>query len=70
VDLAASGIALSDAAFSRRAVMEGGVATIPISAFLEDGQTTGIVRLCHCKATEVLEEGVRRLVAFRDGLAR
>lgn len=70
VDLAASGIALNDAEFSRRAVMEGGVATIPISAFLEDGETTGIVRLCHCKAPEVLEEGVRRLVAFRDGLKR
>lgn len=70
VDLAASGIALNDAEFSRRAVMEGGVATIPISAFLEDGQTTGIVRLCHCKAPEVLEEGVRRLAAFRDGLPR
>ena len=69
VDLAGSGVTLADAEFSRRAVHEGGVATIPISAFLEDGQTSSIVRLCHCKPPEVLAEGVRRLAVFRDGLA-
>ncbi|MFC3593943.1 aminotransferase class I/II-fold pyridoxal phosphate-dependent enzyme [Novosphingobium piscinae] len=68
VDLAASGIALDDAAFSRRAVHEGGVATIPLSAFSVDGELTGVVRLCHCKDESVLAEGVRRLAAVRDGL--
>ena len=69
IDLAASGIALDDAAFARRAVHEGGVATIPLSAFLEPGETSAIVRLCHCKSPAVLAEGVRRLAAFRDTLA-
>jgi aspartate/methionine/tyrosine aminotransferase len=69
VDLAGSGVSLADAEFSRRAVHEGGVATIPISAFLEDGQTSSIVRLCHCKPPQVLAEGVRRLAVFRDRLA-
>jgi len=68
VDLAASGIALSDAEFARRAVNEGGVATIPVSAFLEAGRTSTIVRLCHCKAPEILDAGVARLAAFRDRL--
>jgi len=68
VDLAASGIALGDTEFARRAVTEAGVATIPLSAFLEPGQTSPIVRLCHCKPPEVLDEGVRRLARFRDGL--
>jgi len=45
------------------------LATIPISAFLEDGRTSSIVRLCHCKPPQVLAEGVRRLAVFRDGLA-
>ena len=69
IDLAASGIGLDDAAFSHRAVHEGGVATIPLSAFVEGGARTGVVRLCHCKDEAMLAEGVRRLAAFREGLA-
>lgn len=68
IDLPGSGVALSDAEFSRRAVHEGGVATIPLAAFMEGGTTTGVVRLCHCKSEAVLAEGVRRLAAFREGL--
>lgn len=68
IDLAASGIALDDATFSERAVREAAVASIPLSAFLEGGQRTGIVRLCHCKAPDTLAEGVRRLAAFRASL--
>lgn len=69
VDLAASGVTLDGAAFAHRAVHEGGVATIPLSAFLPAGETSPILRLCHCKAPDVLEEGVRRLAAVRDQLA-
>lgn len=68
IDLVASGIALDDAAFSHRAVHDGGVATIPLSTFIEDGAPSRVVRLCHCKDEAVLTEGVRRLAAFRDGL--
>lgn len=69
VDLAASGVTLDGAAFAHRAVHTGGVATIPLSAFLPAGETSPILRLCHCKAPEVLEEGVRRLATVRDQLA-
>jgi aspartate/methionine/tyrosine aminotransferase len=68
VDLAASGIALSDAQFSERAVREALVATIPLSAFAEGGGRSGIVRLCHCKEQATLSEGVARLAAFREKL--
>jgi len=68
IDLAGSGISLDDATFSERAVRDGGVATIPLAAFMEGGATTGVVRLCHCKDEAVLAEGVRRLAAFRDRL--
>ncbi|MBC2664071.1 aminotransferase class I/II-fold pyridoxal phosphate-dependent enzyme [Novosphingobium flavum] len=69
IDLAASGIALDDATFSERAVREALVATIPISAFLEQGERTAIVRLCHCKDMVTLSEGVSRLEEFRRKLA-
>lgn len=68
IDLPGSGVALNDAEFSRRAVHEGGVATIPLAAFMEGGATTGVVRLCHCKSEAMLAEGVRRLAVFREGL--
>lgn len=69
IDLAASGLTADDTVFSERAVREGGVATIPLSAFMDGGRRTGVVRLCHCKDEAVLAEGVRRLAAFRDSLA-
>ncbi len=68
IDLAGSGIALDDPTFSERAVKEVGVATIPLSAFMDDGRPSGVVRLCHCKEAATLAEGVRRLAAFRDSL--
>jgi len=68
IDLAASGITLGGREFSERAVREGMVATIPISAFLEPGEDSPIVRLCHCKDESVLAEGVARLAAFRRAL--
>ncbi|MES2303055.1 MAG: aminotransferase [Pseudomonadota bacterium] len=69
VDLAASGIALDDTAFSERAVHEAGVASIPLSALWEGGGApTGIVRLCHCKPEAMLTEAVSRLARWRDGL--
>lgn len=60
---------LDDPTFAERAVQEGRIATIPLSAFMDDGRPTGVVRLCHAKAPEVLEEGVARLAAFRNSLA-
>ena len=65
VDLAASGIALSDREFSERAVHEAGVASIPVSALFEGDAPTHIVRFCFTKSDAMLDEAVERLRAFR-----
>ena len=69
IDLPASGIALSDAEFAERAVMEAGVASIPVSALCEDDPVTTVLRLCHCKPEAMLSEAVTRLARLRDALA-
>ena len=61
VDLAASGVALSDEDFCKRAVVEFGVAAIPLSAFVSGGEGGSIVRLCFAKADPVLDDAVERL---------
>lgn len=68
IDLPASGIALDDINFSERAIHETGVASIPVSALFDDGTPSPIVRLCHCKSAEMIDEGVARLAAIRDTL--
>lgn len=69
-DLAASGIALPDREFSRRAVIEAGVASIPVSALFEgDARPEHIVRLCFTKPAATLDEAVARLAEFRKALA-
>jgi aspartate/methionine/tyrosine aminotransferase len=69
VDLAASGIAGADCEFSERAVIEAGVATIPLSALFEgEGAPTHIARLCFTKPDTVLDEAVARLAQFRERL--
>lgn len=69
IDLAASGITLTDRDFSDRAVVEAGVATIPVSALYEgDGAPRHIVRLCFTKPDAVLDEAVVRLARWKAGL--
>jgi len=68
IDLAASGIALSDREFSERAVREAGVASIPVSALFEGDGPRNILRLCFAKEGAILDEAVARLAAFRDKL--
>ena len=71
IDLAASGIALSDATFTERAVREAGVASIPLSALWEgEAAPQGIVRLCHCKPAAMLREAAARLARWRGELIR
>lgn len=69
VDLAASGIALDDVAFADRMALEGGVVTIPVSAFFEEAPVRNIVRLCYCKDDAVLDAAIERLAAMRMKLA-
>ena len=69
VDLAASGVALPDRVVSERAVVEAGVAPVPVGALYEgDGAPTHIVRLCFTKPDAVLDEAVGRLATWRAGL--
>lgn len=69
IDLPGSGITLDDATFADRAVRDGMVASIPVSAFYEADAVTSVLRLCHCKAESTLEAGIARLARYRDGLA-
>lgn len=61
IDLAASGIAMSDAQFARHAI-EHGVATIPFSAFYASAGAPALVRLCFAKRDETLDRGAEALI--------
>lgn len=69
IDLAASGIALDDAAFCNRIVAEHGVAAIPVSSFYAEGSPRNVIRLCFAKADTVLDEAADQLNAARTALA-
>jgi N-succinyldiaminopimelate aminotransferase len=66
VDLAASGIALADMDFCRRAVAEAGVAAIPVSAFYAEAPVANVVRLCFAKKPETIAAGVAALARARE----
>lgn len=69
VDLAASGIALTDRQFCDTIVDQFGVAGIPVSAFFEaDGAPTNVVRFCHAKAETTIDAAISRLAAARQAL--
>jgi aspartate/methionine/tyrosine aminotransferase len=65
VDLAASGFTQEDAVVAERLVGEGGVGSIPVSAFYAQNPETRYLRLCFCKTPETLSEAVDRLARFR-----
>jgi aspartate/methionine/tyrosine aminotransferase len=65
IDLAASGIAMEDAEFCRRAVAEAGVAAIPLSAFYAGDPVTNVVRLCYAKKAETIDAGIAALARAR-----
>jgi N-succinyldiaminopimelate aminotransferase len=60
IDLAASGVELSDEEFAKHAV-ERGVATIPFSAFYANPGAPALVRLCFAKRDETLDRGAEAL---------
>jgi len=68
VDLPASGIALDDVTFADRMAREGGVVTIPVSAFYADAPVRTIVRLCYAKDDATLDEAIARLARMRAEL--
>lgn len=67
VDLAASGIAVDDEAFARRAVEEAGVAVVPLSPFAFENAPRHLVRLCFAKRDETIDAGVAAMARARAG---
>ena len=65
VDLAASGLNLDDESFCKRAVVEAGVAAIPVSAFYESDPVRNVVRLCFAKRDQTIDSGIERLAKAR-----
>ena len=51
-----------DKEFAIRLTKEFGVATIPVSAFYQDGKDDKVLRFCFSKKEETLEKAVERLV--------
>jgi len=67
IDLAASGIAMSDEAFAKHAI-EHGVATIPVSAFYANPNPPALVRLCFAKRDATLDRGAEALIRAKRAL--
>jgi methionine aminotransferase len=53
-----------DKDFAIRLTREAGVATIPVSAFYQNGKDDRVIRFCFSKNNETLEKAVGRLVHF------
>lgn len=53
-----------DSAFAKRLTQEGGVATIPMSAFYKTGEDHKVLRFCFAKKESTLEQAVERLVTY------
>lgn len=64
VDLAAIGINEEDSRFAERLVVEGGVATIPVSAFYDSSAVRSVLRFCFAKKRETLDAALERLETF------
>ena len=54
------------AAFAQRLVAEFGVASIPLSAFYQDGTDHRVIRFCFAKREETLREAALRLARLSD----
>ncbi|MDO7843503.1 aminotransferase [Sphingomonas immobilis] len=61
IDLAASGVDMSDVAFAQWLIEEAGVATIPVSAFYAQDAVTNVVRLCFAKQDATLDGALERM---------
>jgi N-succinyldiaminopimelate aminotransferase len=69
VDLAASGIDMDDRQFCERAVIEAGVAAIPLSTFYGGDGPRHLLRLCFAKRRETLDAGIKGLALARQKFA-
>jgi methionine aminotransferase len=55
---------LDDRAFATKLTIEGGVATIPLSPFYNNGSKESIIRFCFAKKEDTLEEAAMRMKRF------
>ena len=69
VDLAASGIGMTDTEFCEQ-LIGAGVVTIPVSAFYAENPVTSVVRFAFCKQDAVLDDAIARIAEWRRGLNR
>ncbi len=69
VDLAASGIMMTDQDFAEMAVERAGVAVVPLSVFAEQDPPRHLVRLCFGKKDETIDAGVVAMAKAKE-LAR
>ena len=69
VDLAASGIMMTDRDFADMAVERAGVAVVPLSVFAEQDPPRHLVRLCFGKKDETIDAGVGAMAKAKE-LAR
>jgi len=69
VDLAGSGIDISDEEFAAAAVERAGVAVIPLSPFAEREPPSQFVRLCFGKRDETLDAGIAAMARAREMFA-
>lgn len=67
LDLKASGVSTGAVDFADRAVVDYGVAGIPVSAFMSGDAGDSVLRLCFAKPDAVLDEAARRLGKARRG---
>lgn len=65
IDLAASGVTVGDQEFCRRAIVDAGVAAIPVSAFYAEEAVESVARLCFAKSDATLDAGAERLAKAR-----
>ncbi|MCW3797571.1 aminotransferase [Sphingomonas sp. BN140010] len=65
VDLAQSGIDMTDIEFATLAVERAGVAVIPLSPFFEAEPVTTMVRLCFAKQDSTIDAGLQALAKAR-----
>jgi methionine transaminase len=56
----------SEADFAKKLTIEAGVATIPVSAFYQNGKEDKVLRFCFAKKEETLKNAVERLIAYEN----
>lgn len=60
----------SELNFAKELTINGGVATIPVSAFYQNGKENKVLRFCFAKKESTLNEAVERLIGYQNKKAQ